>query len=154
MVDIVSASTRSKLMSGIRSKNTKIEVVLRKALFARGLRYRKNVQTLPGKPDIVVSKWKAVIFINGCFWHMHNCKLFKMPETRRDFWEEKIQGNRARDEKNKEKLLSLGWRIAIVWECALRGKNEQQKAEVADALLLWLSSGDQYLEIDGNSSLL
>ncbi len=149
MVDIVSASTRSKLMSGIRSKNTKIEVVLRKALFARGLRYRKNVQTLPGKPDIVVPKWKAVIFINGCFWHMHNCKLFKMPETRRDFWEEKIQGNRARDEKNKEKLLSLGWRIAIVWECALRGKNEQKTAEVADALLLWLSSGDEYLEIDG-----
>lgn len=136
-------------MSGIRSKNTKIEVVLRKALFARGLRYRKNVQTLPGKPDIVVAKWKAVIFINGCFWHMHNCKLFKMPETRRDFWEEKIQGNRTRDEKNKEKLLSLGWRIAIVWECALRGKNEQKTAEVADALLLWLSSGDEYLEIDG-----
>ncbi len=149
MVDIVSSSTRSKLMSGIRSKNTKIEVVLRKALFARGLRYRKNVQTLPGKPDIVVAKWKALIFINGCFWHMHNCKLFKMPETRRDFWEEKIQGNRARDEKNKEKLLSLGWRIAIVWECALRGKNEQKTAEVADALLLWLSSGDEYLEIDG-----
>lgn len=149
MVDIVSSSTRSKLMSGIRSKNTKIEVVLRKALFARGLRYRKNVQTLPGKPDIVVAKWKAVIFINGCFWHMHNCKLFKMPETRRDFWEEKIQGNRTRDEKNKEKLLSLGWRIAIVWECALRGKNEQKTAEVADALLLWLSSGDEYLEIDG-----
>ena len=72
-----------------------------------------------------------------------------MPVTSRDFWEEKIQGNRARDEKNKEKLLSLGWRIAIVWECALRGKNEQKTAEVADALLLWLSSGDEYLEIDG-----
>mgnify|MGYP003784261023 FL=1 len=149
MVDIVSASTRSKLMSGIRSKNTKIEVVLRKALFARGLRYRKNVQDLPGKPDIVVPKWKAVVFINGCFWHMHDCKLFKMPDTRRDFWEEKIKGNRVRDEKNKERLFGLGWRIAIVWECALRGKNEQKTAEVADALLLWLSSGDEYLEIDG-----
>lgn len=150
MADIVSKSKRSIMMSGIRSKDTRIEVGLRKALFARGVRYRKNVQSLPGKPDIVISKYSAAVFVHGCFWHMHDCGLFKIPATRGEFWESKIAGNRKRDEKNKEALFFLGWRVAVVWECALRGRKEEEIDSVAKTVIAWLASKNRYLEISGS----
>lgn len=112
---------RSFNMSRIKSVNTTPEILLRKKLFAQGFRYRKNVKTLPGKPDIVLKKYMTVIFVNGCFWHGHNdCKYYVIPKTRTDFWVEKINRNIERDKKNIEKLKSAGWKVIIVWECDLK----------------------------------
>lgn len=104
------------MMSGIRGKNTKIEVLVRKGLFARGFRYRINDKKLPGKPDIVLSKYKAVIFTHGCFWHGHDCHLFKWPSTRPEWWRSKIDGNRERDNQVRRLLEEAGWRQCHVWE--------------------------------------
>lgn len=121
MADVHSPETRSYNMSRIHAKDTKPEVRLRKALFAKGFRYRKNDSRLPGKPDIVLPKYKTVIFVNGCFWHAHEgCKYFVMPKTRVDFWSNKIKGNIERDRKQYSDLKSLGWNILVVWECSLR----------------------------------
>lgn len=122
MADIVSKEVRSRMMSGIRSKNTKPELIIRKGLFAKGLRYRLHDKKLPGKPDLVFPKFRVVLFINGCFWHGHACDLFKIPSTNRDFWESKIGTNQANDAKNKELLLAAGWRVVTIWECAIKGK--------------------------------
>ncbi|AUZ88409.1 very short patch repair endonuclease [Arthrobacter agilis] len=120
MADTVDAATRSRMMSGIRGKNTKGEVLIRKGLHARGLRYRINARDLPGKPDVVLPRHHAVIFFNGCFWHQHDCPLFRWPKTREDFWREKLNRNRERDLRVIEELTAKGWRIGIVWECSLR----------------------------------
>lgn len=122
MTDIVSKEQRSRMMSGIRAKNTKPELIIRKGLFAKGLRYRLHDKKLPGKPDLVFPKYRVVLFINGCFWHGHACDLFKIPSTNRDFWENKIGTNQANDAKNKELLLVAGWRVVTIWECAIKGK--------------------------------
>jgi DNA mismatch endonuclease (patch repair protein) len=121
MADIVDRATRSRMMSGIRGKNTKPEVEIRKALFAEGFRYRLHVATLPGKPDIVLARHHAVILVHGCFWHGHDCALFKMPASNRDFWLRKIRRNKENDERVVSDLLSLGWRVLTIWECAFRG---------------------------------
>ena len=110
------------MMSGIRAKNTRPELIIRKGLFAKGLRYRLHDKKLPGKPDLVFPKYRVVLFVNGCFWHGHACDLFKMPSTNRDFWENKIGTNQANDAKNKELLLTAGWRVVTIWECAIKGK--------------------------------
>lgn len=111
-------------MSKIPSKNTKPEIVLRKALFAKGYRYRINYKKLPGKPDIVLSKYKTVIFVNGCFWHSHiNCKDAHLPKTNTEFWKNKIDQNIERDTKNIQQLSDLGWNIITVWECEIKKKN-------------------------------
>lgn len=117
---------RSYNMSRIRSTNSKPEEMVRKYLFSKGLRYRKNVKTLPGKPDIVLKKYKTVVFVNGCFWHGHeNCKYFVMPKSNTDYWDEKIRRNVERDVSTYKKLSELGWNIIIVWECELKkGKRE------------------------------
>lgn len=108
-------------MSNIRSRDTSIEVKLRKALFARGLRYRKNVTGMVGKPDIVLPKYKTVIFIHGCFWHRHKgCKYATMPKTRKDFWEEKFNRNIQRDKQQTDELINAGWNVLVVWECELK----------------------------------
>ena len=109
-------------MSKIKNKGTKPEETVRKHLYANGLRYRKNVRTLPGCPDIVLSRYRVAIFVHGCFWHMHDCGRFHWPETNRDFWRHKIQCNVERDKLNKEKLRSLGWKVLTVWECELQAK--------------------------------
>jgi len=106
-------------MSKISGKETKPEIQVRKFLFAQGFRYRKNDKRYPGKPDIVLPKYKTVIFIHGCFWHGHNCKRGNLPETRRIFWENKISGNIARDKRNKKELEKLGWNVEIIWQCEL-----------------------------------
>ena len=123
MSDIYTKEKRSEIMSKISGKNTKPELLFRKALFKEGLRYRINVKYLSGKPDIVLSKYRTIIFINGCFWHGHSCKAAKLPETRKEFWEKKISDNIIRDNKNVEVLENDGWKVIIVWQCLLKNQN-------------------------------
>ena len=121
MADVHTPEQRSYNMSRIRGKNTKPEELVRKYLFSQGFRYRKNDARLPGKPDIVLPKYKTVIFVNGCFWHAHEgCKYFVWPKNNAEFWKEKIEGNVARDVKNYELLEDLGWKVLTVWECDLK----------------------------------
>ena len=119
MSDIFSSQKRSDIMSKISGKNTKPEILVRKFLFSKGFRYRINVKTLPGKPDIVLPKYKTIIFVNGCFWHGHNCKKGKLPSSNTDFWKEKISNNKSRDDKNSDLLVKLGWKVIIIWQCEI-----------------------------------
>ncbi len=122
MADTHSKEVRSSNMSRIRSTNSKPEETVRKALFARGFRYRKNVKDLPGKPDIVLPKYKTVIFVNGCFWHKHDCPRFAWPSSNTDYWIPKILRNAERDKENYSALYTLGWNVIVVWECELKKK--------------------------------
>lgn len=121
MVDVHSRQTRSKNMRSIKSKDTAIELKLRSKLHSAGLRYRVHTEQIPGKPDVYFTKAKTAIFIHGCFWHGHNCHLFKVPKTRTSFWVNKIQENQARDQTVIEKLINDDIRALVVWECALKG---------------------------------
>lgn len=120
MADNHSREVRSMNMSHIRSTNTKPEEKVRKYLFSRGLRYRKNVRKLPGCPDIVLPKYKTVIFVNGCFWHKHDCGRFVWPSSNKDYWRKKITRNVERDQGNYSKLKEAGWKVLIIWECELK----------------------------------
>lgn len=151
MVDIVSPEKRSKMMSNIQGKNTKPEILIRKNLYSKGYRYKLHVKSLQGKPDIVLSKYNALIFINGCFWHKHNCHLFKWPKTRRFFWETKINKNIENDQKNHIKLLNENWRILIVWECSIKGKTKKTMEIVINDIVEWLHSDINFKEIEGNN---
>ena len=146
MADIVSPSVRSRMMSGIKSKNTKPEIILRKQLHGMGFRYRLHDRRLPGTPDMVFPKYHAVIFIHGCFWHGHECHIFKWPSSNTEFWKNKINANKERDNGNKQQLLDAGWRIAIVWECAIRKSGYTGQA-VARKLADWLSGDSAWLEV-------
>ncbi|WP_275039783.1 very short patch repair endonuclease [Bifidobacterium gallicum] len=116
----MSADKRSRIMSHIRGKNTKPELMVRKYLFSRGLRYRVNVRKLPGTPDIVLRKYKTVVFVNGCFWHHHDCAAFHWPKSNVEFWTEKITRNEQRDARNHRELADAGWNVVTVWECELK----------------------------------
>ncbi|WP_324731255.1 very short patch repair endonuclease [Pseudomonas paeninsulae] len=151
MADIVDKATRSRMMSGIRGKNTKPELIIRKALHAQGFRFRLHVNDLPGKPDLVLPKYKAVIFIHGCFWHGHDCRYFKAPQTRPDFWLNKIGQNKSRDEYQQAVLQGLGWRVMVVWECAVRAVNGQKNGTLIDLIAKWLINGGSYIQIDESS---
>jgi DNA mismatch endonuclease (patch repair protein) len=132
-MDIWDKNKRSECMSKIRSKDTKPELVLRKALFARGFRYRVNVPNLSGKPDIVLPKYKTVIFVHGCFWHRHEgCKYAYTPKTNTKFWVDKITSNTERDKVNLQKLTALGWNIVTVWECEIRHKYKHDFTPLID----------------------
>lgn len=121
MADTVSKQKRSEIMSHVTGKETKPEIMVRKYLFARGLRYRKNVKQLPGTPDIVFPKYKTAVFVNGCFWHGHKgCKYSHLPSTNLEYWEKKIADNLERDERKTRKLEKLGYRVLIVWQCQLK----------------------------------
>lgn len=122
MGDIYSKRKRSEIMSKISGTETKPEILIRKYLFGKGFRFRKNDKRLPGRPDIVLPKYKTVIFIHGCFWHGHHCKAGKLPETNKEFWRNKINSNIERDKKNQHKLEKLGWKIIIIWQCKLKNK--------------------------------
>ena len=135
MVDIVSPQKRSEMMAGIKGKNTKPELVVRRLLHAEGFRFRLHRKDLPGRPDIVLPRFKTAIFVNGCFWHGHgNCALYRPPLTRTEFWSEKISGNRARDARKLTELTDLGWQAVVVWECAIKGKNKLPDGELAQLL--------------------
>lgn len=126
MADVLTPKQRSYNMSQIHGKDTKPEELVRKFLFSQGFRYRKNDARLPGKPDIVLPKYKTVIFVNGCFWHKHEgCKYFVWPKNNAEFWKEKITANVIRDQENYKKLCALGWRIITIWECELRPRNRE-----------------------------
>ena len=138
MADVFSKSKRSEIMSRIRGKDTGPEMFIRKALFANGFRYRLHVKNLPGKPDIVLPKYNAVVIVDGCFWHGHkNCKFFRMPKSRISFWRKKIDANRARDVKNRRKLRRLGWNVIQIWECQLSArKYEKTFQRILDNLFM------------------
>lgn len=129
MADNHTPEIRSKNMSRIRSTNTKPEEITRKFLFSKGLRYRKNVKSLPGCPDIVLPKYKTVVFVNGCFWHKHDCGRFVWPSSNEDYWHKKIYGNIERDKKNYEKLRQDGWKVLIIWECELKKKVAEENLD-------------------------
>lgn len=147
-MDVHSPLVRSKNMRAIRNKDTKPELCLRKALHANGFRFRLCVKTLPGTPDIVLPKYRAVIFVHGCFWHGHHCHLFKWPSTRPEFWREKIGRNSVNDHKATEALLASGWRVGIVWECSMRGAGKNIEG-VAQSLASWLRSDAPFIEERG-----
>ncbi len=141
-------------MRAVRRKDTRPELLVRKTLFARGFRYRLNAPDLPGKPDLVFSRYQAVILIHGCFWHGHGCHLFKLPDTRTIFWQQKIDSNKSRDIIVQDKLHAAGWRVAIVWECALKGRHKIALSQITDKLASWLSdSRTPFLEIAGAESI-
>jgi len=129
------------MMSGIRGKNTKPELLIRKALFRKGFRYKLHDKNLPGKPDLVFPKYKAVIFIHGCFWHGHDCHLFKWPSTRREFWKTKITRNQEVGARNYKALKKEGWRVLTIWECSIKGKNQIGVENVVDQAENWLGYG-------------
>jgi DNA mismatch endonuclease (patch repair protein) len=147
--DIVDKETRSRMMSGIRGKNTKPELVIRKGLHARGFRFRLHSSKVPGKPDLVLPRYRAAIFVHGCFWHSHDCHFFKMPSTRPDFWKAKLARNRERDEEVRKSLLDAGWRILVIWECAIKGKNRIDLDELFTKITAWIRGEDIEDEIAG-----
>lgn len=127
MVDKVSKEVRSYNMSRIRSKDTKPEILVRSYLFSKGLRFRKNDKRYPGSPDIVLPKYKAIVFVHGCFWHLHDgCKYAVMPKSNVEFWEKKLYGNKERDVRNQKELEVLGWKVITVWECELKKEKVEQ----------------------------
>ena len=148
MTDIVDSATRSRMMSGIRGKNTAPELLVRSLLHRRGLRFRIHRKDLPGHPDIVLPKFRVVIFVHGCFWHGHECPLFKWPKTRADFWQEKINHNKARDQIAINSLIVSGWRVAVVWECAVRATRKNPDTLI-QKLCNWLGDdgGRDLMEI-------
>lgn len=149
MIDVVDSQTRSRMMSGIKGVDTKPEMLVRRALHARGFRYRLHVKKLPGKPDLVLPKYKVVIFVNGCFWHRHACRLFKWPSTRSEFWKGKLNRNAERDKDNIRELLHIGWRILVIWECALKGRDEELQDEVLEKAENFIIHSAGYEELSG-----
>ena len=149
MVDIVPADVRSRMMSGIRGKNTRPEMLIRKGLFALGLRYRVHGKRLPGRPDLVFHKYKSVVLVDGCFWHGHVCPLFKWPSSNVDFWRNKILRNRELDRVNSKSLKSQGWRIFRIWECALKGPSKRPLEEVVTRTASWIRTGAASNELRG-----
>lgn len=149
MADIVAPEIRSRMMSGIRGTNTKPELVLRKGLHKLGFRFRLHDRSLPGKPDLVFPKYHAVLFAHGCFWHGHDCHLFKWPASRPEFWQTKINRNREVDARSALALTNAGWRLGVVWECALKGKTRLPLDRVLAKCATWLRSDLPYLEIRG-----
>ncbi len=121
MTDVVDKKTRSRMMSGIRGKNTKPEITIRSLLHRSGFRFRLHNSKLPGKPDIILKRYNAIIFVHGCFWHKHDCRLFKWPKTRPEFWKEKILRNVENDKKALSEIQNQEWRVCIIWECSIKG---------------------------------
>lgn len=140
MADIVQPQVRSRMMSGIKGKNSKPEILVRRLLFAAGFRFRLHRRDLAGTPDIVLPSRKIAIFVHGCFWHAHSeCRYFKLPSTRSEFWKTKLQGNIKRDQRAIASLISSGWRVLSIWECATR---EFQEQSLAEEIISWIN-GDE-----------
>jgi DNA mismatch endonuclease (patch repair protein) len=149
MADTVDVETRSRMMRGIRGTNTQPELLVRRLLHRAGFRFSLNVRTLPGNPDIVLRRHRAVVLVHGCFWHGHNCPLFRLPSTRPEFWAAKIARNRANDIRVASALRANGWRTATVWECALKGRRRLSAEIVAGKLARWIKSASPSLSLTG-----
>lgn len=146
MTDIVDKATRSRMMAGIQGKDTKPELALRRALHARGFRYRLHARNVVGQPDLVLPKHRAVIFVHGCYWHRHEgCRYSTTPATRPEFWKAKFDANVRRDKQVQEELLQAGWRVATIWECALR--KQLQIDTVGELVATWLREGLKAIEL-------
>jgi len=149
-MDVVTPEVRSRMMSRIRTKGTRPEIAVRRALFAAGFRFRLHRRDLPGAPDVVLPGRKVVVFVHGCFWHMHpGCKYAKLPATRPEFWKAKLEGNAARDRRTVDALVVLGWRVLVVWECAVR--NNETAAFLPELLTGWIRGDAVTGEIRGNA---
>lgn len=136
------------MMSGIKGKNTKPELIIRSMLHKKGFRFRIHNSKLPSKPDIVLKKYRAVILIHGCFWHRHQCRIFKWPQTNQEFWEIKINKNYENDIKKMNELHEMGWRICIIWECAIKGAGKDLERVISD-VTSWIRSENNFMEIAG-----
>ena len=142
MADVVDKATRSRMMAGIRGKDTKPELVIRSALHRRGLRFRLHDASLPGKPDLVLPKFRTVVFIHGCFWHRHECQYFKWPGSNKNFWRSKLLGNVRRDAVTMGVLKLAGWRVCVLWECALKQKTSGVVDRMLDRVAKWIRAPD------------
>lgn len=138
MADITDPATRSRMMAAIRSRDTKPEIALRRALHLRGFRFRLHDRQLPGSPDIVLPRYRSVFLVNGCFWHRHGCSNSRLPSTRAEFWQSKLDANVARDLRNQRELTRLGWRVAVVWECEVREAERTGNPALYERLARWL----------------
>ena len=152
MADVVDAATRSRMMAGIRGKDTRPEMILRRGLHARGFRFRLHDRRLSGSPDLVFPGRRAAVFVHGCFWHGHACPLFRLPATRQEFWRTKIEGNAARDKAAEAALLADGWRVLTIWECALKGRGRLPAETVLDRAAEWLVNGPARASIAGGAN--
>jgi DNA mismatch endonuclease, patch repair protein len=151
-MDVFTKEKRSEVMSRIRGRDTKPEYFIRSGIHRLGYRFRLHVPDLPGKPDLVLPKYTAIIFVHGCFWHGHECHLFKWPKSRVDFWRKKILKNRENDEKVLNTLKISDWRVLVIWECALKGKERIDPKRVIEEVAGWLESGEDYHEIKGRTN--
>ena len=137
-------------MAAIKNRDTSPEMQIRRELHKAGLRYRLHDRNLPGRPDIVLRRWQAVVFVNGCFWHRHLCRTFRWPESRKTFWKTKLEKNVNRDKQTIRQLTEQGWRVAVIWECSVRGKNRLTAEQRLQSFMNWLKSGSQFTEIPEN----
>lgn len=153
MADRLTPEQRRLNMSRIRCRDTKPEFAVRRALHSMGFRYRLHVGDLPGRPDLVLPKWRCVVQVHGCFWHGHGCALFRWPATRQEFWREKIAGNVHRDRRNEAELMERGWRLVTVWECALKGRLHLPEDEFRAALAESVRSSRPRCEIGSRPEL-
>ena len=147
--DILTPQQRSFNMSRIRGRDTRPELIVRRGLHARGLRYRLQARELPGRPDLVLPRWRTVIFVHGCFWHGHACPMFRLPATRTAFWTAKIEATRRRDERNRLALAAADWRQLTIWECALRGPARSDPTSMLDACEGFLRGTEVAAELAG-----
>lgn len=146
-MDVVPPEVRSRMMSNIHGRNTKPELIVRRALHGLGFRYRLHDPRLPGRPDLVLPKWNAVIFVHGCFWHQHpGCRYATTPATRKEFWQAKFDANRRRDERDQSAIWERGMRTAVIWECSLRSPD--LATETVAAVALWLTGWEASFETD------
>lgn len=151
MADVLTPEQRRLNMSRIRGKDTKPELMLRRGLHALGLRFRLHRKDLPGRPDMVFPRYRAAVLVHGCFWHAHDCPLFKWPATRREFWAAKIEGNRARDVRDVAGLAAAGWRVLVVWECALTGPTRLPGDAALAKIVSWLNTDEKGGTLQGQA---
>lgn len=139
------------MMAGIRGRDTRLEVRIRTALHALGFRYKLHDRHIPGRPDIVLPRFRAAVFVHGCFWHGHDCALFRMPASRTEFWQAKIDSNRERDSRVRQEIAALGWRQLVIWECAVRGRTRMDFAEAVSRAASWITGDAKSGELRGST---
>ena len=147
MTDVHDRQTRSRNMAAIRNSNTKPELRVRKELHRRGLRYSLKNRALPGKPDVVLSKYRVAVFVHGCFWHRHNCNYFKLPKTNTEFWKNKISANVQRDIEVIRQITDIGYRVLVIWECSFKGRNKERLDSLFESIILWIRFDERTSEI-------